>query len=501
MFKRPSNSSHRVRQPIKRLSSAIPVLLAMLTLAAAAHADDRIDVGRDTIAFGDVTVGTPSRYEQVDVRNTTQDPLPLHIVLHQAGADYTVEAADGQDVNRTLAGGESVRYLVRLSPTANGDYPGTLAFYPGRIGDYRLGIAIATIVTLSGTGVDPVTPPQATTAALRPGTADMDIQVTGKFRGNTPAFAGCCRPRGTSVHPRVVRQSGRLGIRVINHGPVDESMPHVTLGPMDRRLLDPRTLPRGIAPRSIQLLTTGGYAGDLAPIPAGGHFDIVVRVPRGVPFVDRRLFVSIQGLSAADPNADNNQDYTLILDEKPRPPAAQPSRSGRAAGAGQRRASDIDVDADRDRAFGNVWPIETVHPTKDIVAGHWDSTPIRVHVKNRGPDGQRAVRLKVQFNDRDVLDPSGVGLPKECDLHRLSMAHDTTITCAFPLASGDVRDFVFKFWTGGQRLRGEKSATIDVNADGADPSHDPNALNNHVNVRIFSSAQPTRRGRSVPNHP
>src|SRR5436853_6463171 len=109
MFKRPSNSSHRVRQPIKRLSSAIPVLLAMLTLAAAAHADDRIDVGRDTIAFGDVTGGTPSRYEQVDGRNTTQGPLPLHIGLHQAGADYTAADAGGQHLSRTLAGGEGGR--------------------------------------------------------------------------------------------------------------------------------------------------------------------------------------------------------------------------------------------------------------------------------------------------------------------------------------------------------------------------------------------------------
>lgn len=458
----------------RTLHLMIGLLVVLATTATTADARDaRIAVDADHISFAHQTVGGFRRAE-VHVTNKTARRLDTHVAIYQKRGDYTVARLDGKPVDTPLEPGQLVGYEVVFRPTAAGIYTGKLAFYPGDLRDYRNGTERATVITMSGTGYEDVQPLLDAGGYALP--ADLEVSITGTFAGKKPVFDGA----PLVDDPAAVRQiqaGPRFAIRVVNHGP-NRTQPVLLLQPRDRRLIDHRELPPGLQGPRLRASLRGDYAGYLPQLAPGQHVDVMVPLRRGVPPRSRLLTVSVSG--PYDSDTRNSRGYAQILGG--RQPATAPDP------VTPPPASDIDVDADRDK--GPVsWPVEPVHGSRDLFnVDPFSTEKIRVHVRNWGPGDQKAVRLKVHFNDTASLDPSGTGLPAGCDIERSKTGPGATIECKFQLASGDARDFVFKFHTTNRKLKlGDKSASIDITAEGADPKADPKPLNNHVNIRTSST--------------
>ena len=451
------------------------MIAALLTAGPAAADTADVHVDRDAIAFGDVPVGTPSRYENLVVRNRSEEPSKFRLDVRQSGTDFKVEAADGGPLGRTLAPRASAVYLVRFTPSGQGASAATLEF-----GDPAQPSAQPTArVVLSGNGTVSSTPPGGNTNS---GRYDLRLQVTGTFRGSTPIF-GASSKLSTS-RARTIRSAGLVAVRVSNAGPAQTSDFQLALWPIgDRKVIDRKRLPSPFRPfGQVQLRTNF-----LAPLGGGQQRTFTFRLGRSVRIRPGRLWAEIRG-GNTDSNPADNRGRVVIKADSGKPGAKAPGSGVQTAPAAPSTAwSDIDVDADRDRApSANAWPIEAVHPTKDLVIARYDQTPVRVHVVNRGPVDEKNVRVKIRFPDTGRLDPSGSGLPADCTLKRASTGSTATIECSFALASGSARDIVFKFWAAGYKLAGEKSAMVDITAEGANPKADTNPLNNHVDLRAFT---------------
>ena len=451
------------------------VVAALLTASPAAADVADVHVERDAIAFGDVPVGTPSRYENLVVRNRSEQPSKFRLDVRQTGTDFKVEAADGGPLGRTLAPRASAVYLVRFTPGRQGASAATVEF-----GDPAQPSAQPTArVALSGTGTVSSTTPGGNPNAAR---HDLRLQVTGTFRGGTPVF-GASSTLSTN-RTRTVRSAGLIAVRISNVGPAQTSDFLLELWPIgDRKVIDRKRLPSPFQPFGQVLLRTNS----LAPLGAGQQRTFIFRLGRSVRNRPGKLWARIAG-GNTDSNIDDNRGRVLIKAGSGKPSAKSPGSGVQTAPTpSSTAASDIDVDADRDRApYANPWRIEAVHPTKDLAIARYDQTTVRVHVVNRGPVNEKDVRVKIRFPDTDRLDPSGIGLPADCTLKRAASGSTATIECSFALAAGSARDIVFKFWAAGHKLAGEKSAKIDITAEGANPKADPNPLNNHVDLRAFT---------------